>query len=41
VLFEREEPSLVERLEEVKQRAMGGRPEPGTKEILETFYPDL
>jgi 2-oxoglutarate ferredoxin oxidoreductase subunit beta len=41
VLFRREEPSLIDRLEEVKQRAMGGRPEPTTREILETFYPAL
>jgi 2-oxoglutarate ferredoxin oxidoreductase subunit beta len=41
VLFRREEPSLEDRLEEVKQRAMGGEPEPTTREILETFYPSL
>jgi 2-oxoglutarate ferredoxin oxidoreductase subunit beta len=41
VLFERHEPSLVDRLEEIKIRAMGDRPEPTTREMLETFFPNL
>lgn len=39
VLYEVETPSLVDRLEEMKQHAMVGRSEPTTREILETFYP--
>ncbi len=39
VLYEVQTPSLVDRLEEVKQHAMAGRKEPTTREILETFYP--
>jgi 2-oxoglutarate ferredoxin oxidoreductase subunit beta len=41
VLYCKQEPSLVERLEDVKQRAMAGQAEPTTREILETFYPQL
>jgi 2-oxoglutarate/2-oxoacid ferredoxin oxidoreductase subunit beta len=36
-----DQPSLVDRLEEVKQRASGGRPEPTTRELLERFFPNL
>jgi 2-oxoglutarate ferredoxin oxidoreductase subunit beta len=41
VLFERHEPSLVDRLDEIKMRAAGDQPEPTTREILETFFPKL
>jgi 2-oxoglutarate ferredoxin oxidoreductase subunit beta len=39
VLYQVQTPSLVDRLEETKQRAMAGRNGPSTREILETFYP--
>ena len=39
VLYEVETPSLVDRLEEMKQHAMAGRKEPTTREILDTFFP--
>jgi len=36
-----DQPSLVDRLNEVKADAMGSQPEPTTREILETFFPSL
>jgi 2-oxoglutarate ferredoxin oxidoreductase subunit beta len=39
VLYEVEVPTLVDRLEEMKEAAAAAGPEPTTREILETFYP--
>ncbi len=41
VLYEVETPSMVDRLESIKQRAMNGRPAPSTRDILETFIPKV
>jgi len=41
VLYKVETPSLVDRLEGMKERAMNGRPAPTTREILETFVPKV
>jgi len=39
VLYEVQTPTLVERLEAIKQKAMDGKSSPTTHEILQTFYP--
>ena len=39
VLYEVDTPSLVDRLTEMKEHALGDGPEPSTREILESFYP--
>ena len=39
VLYKVEMPTLIDRVEDIKQQAMGGKPAPSTKEILSTFYP--
>lgn len=41
LLYRVEAPSLVDRLEAVKQKAMAGRSAPSTREILETFIPKV
>ena len=41
VLYEVETPSMVDRLEAIKEDAMGDTPAPSTKEILSTFYPSF
>jgi hypothetical protein len=30
---------MVDRLEDIKERAMDGKPAPSTKEMLSAFYP--
>jgi 2-oxoglutarate ferredoxin oxidoreductase subunit beta len=39
VLYKVEAPSLTDRLEEIKERAIGDDGVPSTKEMLSTFYP--
>jgi len=39
ILYEVEQPSLVDRLDQIKADAQGDGPEPSTREILETFFP--
>ena len=39
ILYEVHEPSLLDRLGDVKKKASGGRPAPTTRELLERFYP--
>jgi 2-oxoglutarate ferredoxin oxidoreductase subunit beta len=39
VLYEVQTPTLVDRLEEIKQHALDGKPAPSTHEILQSFYP--
>ena len=39
VLYRVEAPTMIDRVEAIKQQAMGGKPAPSTKEILSTFYP--
>jgi 2-oxoglutarate ferredoxin oxidoreductase subunit beta len=41
VLYQVETPSMVDRLESIKQRAMNGHPAPSTRDILETFIPKV
>jgi 2-oxoglutarate ferredoxin oxidoreductase subunit beta len=41
VLYRVETPSMVDRLEVIKEEAMGDGPAPTTKEILSTFYPSF
>jgi pyruvate/2-oxoacid:ferredoxin oxidoreductase beta subunit len=41
VLYSVETPSMVDRLETIKEEAMGDKPAPSTKEILSTFYPSF
>ena len=41
VLYEVETPSMVDRLETIKEEAMGDSPAPSTKEILSTFFPSF
>ena len=41
VLYEVEQPTLVDRLEDMKQAALAAAPEPSTREILETFIPSF
>lgn len=39
VLYEVHEPSLLDRLGEIKRKASKGRPAPTTRDLLERFYP--
>jgi 2-oxoglutarate ferredoxin oxidoreductase subunit beta len=39
ILYEVQRPTLVDRLEAIKQQAMDGKPAPSTREILQTFFP--
>jgi len=39
VLYEVEQPTLMDRIHDMRERAMAGKPAPGTREIFETFYP--
>jgi 2-oxoglutarate/2-oxoacid ferredoxin oxidoreductase subunit beta len=39
VLYEVHEPSLLDRLNEIKKAASAGRPAPTTRQLLERFYP--
>jgi 2-oxoglutarate ferredoxin oxidoreductase subunit beta len=41
VLYSVETPSMVDRLEVIKEEAKGDKPAPSTKEILSTFYPSF
>jgi len=41
ILYEVESPSLTDRLEDIKERAMAGNGSPSTKEMLESFYPSF
>jgi 2-oxoglutarate ferredoxin oxidoreductase subunit beta len=41
VLYKVEALSLIDRLEDIKTNAMAGQPAPTTREIIETFYPEL
>jgi len=41
VLYEVQQPTLVDRITDMKVTAMAGKPEPTTKEIIDTFYPAL
>jgi 2-oxoglutarate/2-oxoacid ferredoxin oxidoreductase subunit beta len=39
ILYEVHEPSLLDRLDEIKKKASGTRPAPTTRALLERFYP--
>jgi 2-oxoglutarate ferredoxin oxidoreductase subunit beta len=39
VLYEVEQPTLMDRIEDMRQRALGDREPPSTRAIFETFYP--
>ena len=39
VLYEVHTPTMVDRLEDIKERAMAGKTAPSTKEILTSFFP--
>ncbi len=41
VLYKIEQPSLVDQLVAMRDRAMAGKPAPSTRDILETFYPQF
>ena len=41
VLYEVETPSLIDQLEDIKERAMAGNGSPSTKEMLNSFYPSF
>ncbi len=41
VLYEVQAPTIGDQLEAIRKKAQAGRPEPGTKDILKTFYPAI
>ncbi len=41
VLYHVETPSLIDRLDDIKERAMAGNGTPSTKDMLSSFYPSF